>query len=48
MTEYVLWFDQVSMGDVERVGGKNAFDKATRKIKQIHDKRTDKARRAGA
>lgn len=24
MTEYVLWFDQVSMGDVERVGGKNA------------------------
>jgi ribosomal subunit interface protein len=26
----------------------DAFDKATRKIKQIHDKRTDKARRAGA
>ncbi len=24
LTEYVLWFDQVSMGDVERVGGKNA------------------------
>ncbi|GGY42234.1 phosphoenolpyruvate synthase [Bacterioplanes sanyensis] len=24
MTDYVLWFDQVSMGDVERVGGKNA------------------------
>ena len=24
MTEYVLWFDQVGMGDVERVGGKNA------------------------
>ncbi|UZK02885.1 HPF/RaiA family ribosome-associated protein [Venatoribacter cucullus] len=26
----------------------DAFEKATRKIKQIHDKRTDKARRAGA
>jgi len=24
LTDYVLWFDQVSMGDVERVGGKNA------------------------
>ena len=24
MTDYVLWFDQVSMGDVELVGGKNA------------------------
>ncbi|MAD45996.1 MAG: phosphoenolpyruvate synthase [Oceanospirillaceae bacterium] len=24
MTDYVLWFDQVSMGDVDRVGGKNA------------------------
>lgn len=24
MTEYVLWFDQVGMGDVERVGGKNS------------------------
>lgn len=24
MTEYVLWFDQVGMADVERVGGKNA------------------------
>ncbi|MBE0483997.1 MAG: phosphoenolpyruvate synthase [Bacterioplanes sp.] len=24
MTDYVLWFDQVSMADVERVGGKNA------------------------
>ena len=24
MSEYVLWFDQVSMNDVERVGGKNA------------------------
>ncbi|MDK2778895.1 MAG: phosphoenolpyruvate synthase [Pseudomonadota bacterium] len=24
MTDYVLWFDQVSMGDVEKVGGKNA------------------------
>jgi len=24
LTEYVLWFDQVGMGDVERVGGKNA------------------------
>ncbi len=24
MTDYVLWFDQVGMGDVERVGGKNA------------------------
>lgn len=24
LTDYVLWFDQVSMADVERVGGKNA------------------------
>mgnify|MGYP001236549875 FL=1 len=24
MTDYVLWFDQVGMADVERVGGKNA------------------------
>lgn len=24
LTDYVLWFDQLSMGDVERVGGKNA------------------------
>lgn len=24
MSEYVLWFDQVNMNDVERVGGKNA------------------------
>jgi len=24
LTDYVLWFDQVSMGDVDRVGGKNA------------------------
>lgn len=24
MTDYVLWFDQVAMSDVERVGGKNA------------------------
>lgn len=24
MSEYVLWFDQVGMNDVERVGGKNA------------------------
>ncbi|WP_028292438.1 phosphoenolpyruvate synthase [Oceanobacter kriegii] len=24
MTDYVLWFDQVGMGDVDRVGGKNA------------------------
>jgi len=24
LTEYVLWFDQVGMGDVERVGGKNS------------------------
>lgn len=24
MSEYVVWFDQLSMGDVEKVGGKNA------------------------
>ena len=24
MEEYIVWFDQLGMGDVERVGGKNA------------------------
>ena len=24
MEEYILWFDQLGMADVERVGGKNA------------------------
>ena len=24
MTDYLIWFDKVGMGDIERVGGKNA------------------------